>query len=280
MKFKNTALSSHLEGCTAKGVTIKAYVRLLSERNPVILGETKQMLDWTGFSTTLGVSRYIKVPIWLNNKITGHLCLSYGFYRTPIVQKCENNFDVENAIQTEDAEQEQCKPDNIPKSVATMTNRVQEDCDDINMYPLKDRYVFNRLYSESIKDIESQLFLDELPKKEIVQKTTKEKEIQTNFEVRKLDKSVQTFVKTFNVGIQVNDDELENPLDKTIDYDIQNIFRCTHEFTFNIKKECNSNFNYVTYQFPECVTNSTGKGKNTILWYILYLFIQIFFEFQ
>lgn len=266
VRFKNATLSSHLEGCTAKGVTIKAYVRLLSERNPVVLGETKQMLDWTGFSTTFGVSRYIKVPIWHNNKITGHLCLSYGFYRTPIVQESENNFSVkhvENSIQTEDAEKEQCEPVNISKSVATMTKNTQGDCDDNNIYPLKDRYLFNRFYSESIKDIESQLCLDELPKKEIAKKTTKEKEIQTNFEPRKFNKSVQTLVKTYNVAIQVNDDELEDPLDKTIDCDVQNIFRCTHEFTFNIKKECNSNFNYVTYQFPECVTNSTGKGKNT-----------------
>lgn len=272
MRFKNATLSSHLEGCTAKGVTIKAYVRLLSERNPIVLGETKQMLDWTGFSTTFGVSRYIKVPIWLNDRITGHLCLSYGFYRTPIVQKYENNFSVklvENAIQTEDPEKEQYEPPNISKSVTTITKNTLEDCDDNNLYPLNDRYTFNRLYPESTKNIESQLFLDDLPNflpnKEITKKTTKEKEIQTNFEPRQFNKFVQTFLKTCNVAIQVNDDELEDPLDKTIDYDVQNIFRCTHEFTLNIKKEFNSNFNYVTYQFPECVTNSTGKGKNTMI---------------
>ena len=68
------------------------YVRLLSERSPIVLGETKQMLDWTGFSTTFNVPRFIKVPIWNNDKITGHLSLSYEFSRTHIVQKYENNF--------------------------------------------------------------------------------------------------------------------------------------------------------------------------------------------
>jgi len=254
-----------LEGCTAKGVTIKAYVRLLSERCPIVLGETKQMLDWAGFSTTFNVPRFIKVPIWNNDKITGHLSLSYEFSRTPTVQKYENNFSEkqdENTIDNiEDHKNQQCEGFEISDPVAAKNKNNLEDYKDTISYQTKDQmYMHNRLYPESIGDnVESKLPLNELPKIEST-KATKEKEMQTNFEVRQLNKFVQTQIKTFNVAIQTSSDELEDPLDKSNYCDVQNIFRCTHEFTFNIEKKCDSTFNYVTYQFPECVTNNIGKG--------------------
>jgi len=256
-----------LEGSTAKGVTIKVYVRLLSERYPIVLGETKQMLDWTGFSTTFNVPRFIKVPIWNNDKITGHLSLSYEFSRTPTVQKYENNFSekreeilMDNSI--ENHKNQQCKPIEISNPIATINKKKLEDYKDTISYQTKDQiYMYNRLYPENIDDnLGSQPMLNELPKI-VSTKAIKDKEIQTNFEVRQLNKSVQTQIKTFNVAIQVSSDELEDPLDKSNHYDVQNIFRCTHEFTLNIEKRCDSTFNYVTYQFPECVTNNIGKGK-------------------
>jgi len=256
-----------LEGSTAKGVTIKVYVRLLSERCPIVLGETKQMLDWTGFSTTFSVPRFIKVPLWNNDKITGHLSLSYEFSRTPVVQKYENNFSekqeeiiMDNSV--ENIKNQQCKPIEISNPVVTINKKKVEDYKDPISYQTKDQiYMYNRLYPESNGDhFGSKLGLNELPKI-VSTKTTKEKEIQTNFEVRHLNKFVQTQIKTFNIAIQVSSDELEDPLDKSNHCDVQNIFRCTHEFTLNIEKKCDSTFNYVTYQFPECVTNNIGKGK-------------------
>ncbi|XP_060868805.1 uncharacterized protein LOC132943741 isoform X1 [Metopolophium dirhodum] len=265
IKFKNVTQSSRLEGSTAKGVTIKVYVRLLSERCPIVLGETKQMLDWTGFSTTFSVPRFIKVPIWNNDKIIGHLSLSYEFSRSPIVQKYEINFPqkqedilMDNCI--ENHKNQLCKPIEISNPVATINNKKLEDYKDTISYQTKDQiYMYNRLYPESIDDnFGSQLMLNEFPKI-VSTKAIKDKEIQTNFEIRQLNKSVQTQIKTFNVAIQVNSDELEDPLDKSNHCDVQNIFRCTHEFTLNIEKKCDSTFNYVTYQFPECVTNNIGK---------------------
>lgn len=271
MKFKNAIHSSRLEGCTVKGITIKAYVRVLSERNPIVLGETKQMLDWTRFSTTFGVSRYIKVPIWNNDKITGHLSLSYEFSRTSIVQNCEDDFSEKhiditynlNEKEIENPKGQQCEPANIPKSIVTITKKEESNYNISSPYRLtNETYLYSKLYPDRNhydNIFESKLFLDEDPKNEI-KKITKEKEVQTN-DIRKHSKSIQTVIKTFNVAVQVECDELDDPLDKTIYCDVQNIFRCTHEFTFNIEKSCNSIFNYVTYQFPECVTNSTGKGK-------------------
>jgi len=257
-----------VEGRTAKGITLKAYVRLLSERSPVVLGETKQMLDWTGFSPLFGVPRYVKVPILNNNKITGHLSLSYEFSTTPTVEKYENIlFDdrVENVTEIKIPEKLQCGSANDPKSIANITKKNKEDYKDITSYPMEDQiYLYNRLYPEMNEDVESQLLLDKRSKK----KSTKDKEIQTNFKVRQFDKSVQTLVKNCNVAVQVHSDELEDSLDKTICYDVQNIFRCTHEFTFNIEKKCNSTFDYVTYQFPECVTNTIGKGKTNFITYV------------
>jgi len=262
VKFKNVTQSSRLEGSTAKGVTIKVYVRLLSERCPIVLGETKQMLDWTGFSTTFGVPRCIKVPIWNNNKITGHLSLSYEFSRTPTVQKYENNFSEKQEEIIMDTEDHKNKPIEISNPVTTIIKKNVEDYKDTISYQTKDQiYMHNRLYPESIEDnFRSKLTLNESPKI-VSAKTTKEKEIQTNFEVRQLNKSIQTQIKTFNVAIQVSSDELEDPLDTSNVCDVQNIFRCTHEFTLNIEKKCDSTFNYVTYQFPESVTNNIGKGK-------------------
>ncbi|CAH1711836.1 unnamed protein product [Aphis gossypii] len=263
VKFKNVTQSSRLEGSTVKGVTIKVYVRLLSERYPIVLGETKQMLDWTGFSTTFGVPRFIKVPIWNNDKITGHLSLSYEFSKTPIVQKYENNFSEnqeENIIDNIENKTQQNEHIEISNPVDIINKKKLEDYKDTILYQTKDQiYMYNRLYPESIENnFDNQLLLNEFPKMEST-KATKEKEIQTNFEVRQLNKPVQTQIKTFNVAIQVSSDELEDPMDK-LDYcDVHNIFRCTHEFTFNIEKNCDSKFNYVTYQFPECVTNSIGK---------------------
>jgi len=269
VKFKNITLSSYVEGRTAKGITLKAYVRLLSERNPVVLGETKQMLDWTGFSTVFGVPRYVKVPILNNNKITGHLSLSYEFSTTPTVEKYENIiFDdhVENVTEIKIPEKLQYESPNDPKSVANIINKnKKEDYKDITSYWMEDQiYLYDRLYPEINENIDCQLLLDKQSKK----KSTKEKEIQTNFKVRQFDKSVQTLVKNCNVAVQVHSDELEDFLDKTICYDVQNIFRCTHEFTFNIEKKCNSTFDYVTYQFPECVTNTIGKGKINFITYV------------
>lgn len=258
-----------MEGCTAKGVTIKAYMRLLSERCPIVLGETKQMLDWTEFSLTLGVSRFIKVPIWNNDKITGHLSLSYEFSRTPTVQKYENNFSEkqeENIISNmEDNKNQHCEVIDITSPVATINKSNVEDYKDSILYQTKDEiYMYNRLYPESMKNYDgNKLPLNVLSKIEST-KVTKEKEIQTNFEVRQFNKSVQTQIKTFNIAIQVCSDELEDPIDKSNYWDVQNIFRCTHEFTFNIEKNCDSTFNYVTYQFPECVTNNIGKGITLI----------------
>ncbi|XP_060842895.1 uncharacterized protein LOC132923094 isoform X1 [Rhopalosiphum padi] len=263
VKFKNVTQSSRLEGSTVKGVTIKVYVRLLSERCPIVLGETKQMLDWTGFSTTFNVPRFIKVPLWNNDKITGHLSLSYEFSRTPTIQKYENSFSEnqeENIIDNIEHKTQQNKLIEISNPVGTTNKKNVEDYKDTILYQTKDQmYMYNRLYPESIENnFENELPLNEFSKIEST-KVTKEKEIQTNFEVRQLNKSVQTQIKTFNVAIQVNSDELEDPLDKLDNCDIHNIFRCTHEFTFNIEKKCDSRFNYVTYQFPECVTNNIGK---------------------
>lgn len=265
VKFKNATLSSHLEGCSTKGITIKVFVRLLSERSPIVLGETKQMLDWTGFSTTFDIPRHMKIPIWNNNKITGHLSLSYEFSKTPTIQQQDDNFSemhIENTIEREVSQKLQCEsinnyelnPDIIIKN---------EDHIDITSYQKEDQmYLYNRLYPENNKEIvSSQLLLNEWPK----MNSSKEKGIQTNFEVRQFNKSMQTQVKNASVAVQVDSDELEDPLDKTVCCDVQNIFRCTHEFTFNIEKKCNSPFNYVTYQFPECVTNTTGKGKTEIV---------------
>lgn len=259
-------MSSHLEGCTAKGITIKAYIRLLSERSPIILGETKQMLDWTGFSTTFDEPRYIRVPIWNNDRITGHLSLSYTFSKTLTIQH-ENNFSenhVENALEIEVPQKLHSESNNNFESIPKIINK-NEDLIDTTSYQKEDQiYLHNQLYPENNKDIiESQLLLNDWPKRN----TSKEKGIQTNFEVRQFNKSVQTQVKNVNVAVQVDSDELEDPLDKTVCCDVQNIFRCTHEFTFNIEKKYNSTFNYVTYQFPECITNTTGKGK-TKLFYI------------
>jgi len=258
-----------LEGSTVKGVTIKVYVRLLSERCPIVLGETKQMLDWTGFSTTFGVPRFIKVPIWNNDKITGHLSLSYGFSKTPIVQKNENNFSEnqeENIIDNIENKIQQNELIEISNPVDVINKKKLEDYKDTILYQTKDQiYMYNRLYPESIENnFDNQLLLNEFPKMKST-KATKEKEIQTNFEVRQLNKPVQTQIKTFNVAIQVSSDELEDPMDKSDYCDVHNIFRCTHEFTFNIEKKCDSKFNYVTYQFPECVTNSIGKGITVIV---------------
>lgn len=263
MKFKSCTLSSRLEGSTTKGITIKAYVRLLSERNPIVLGETKQMLDWTGFSTTFNIPRYIKVPIWNNNKITGHLSLSYEFSKTCTLHKYVDNFSekpVENIIEIEDSRNQQCKPINIYKSIDTVNKNKDVDATSNQM---EDQNCFyNQLYPEKNKEIVgSQLFIDEWSKKKFTTEM-KEQEIQTNLKVSYSNKSIQTLIKTFNIAVQVDTDELEDNLDKTISYDIQNIFRCTHEFTFCIEKKFNSTFNYVTYQFPECVTNNTGKGNN------------------
>lgn len=272
VKFKNVTQSSRLEGSTVKGVTIKVYVRLLSERCPIVLGETKQMLDWTGFSTTFNVPRFIKVPIWNNDKITGHLSLSYEFSRTPTVKKYENNFSEkleENIMDNniEDHKSQQCKLIETSNPVATINKKKLEDNKDTISYQTKDQiYMYNKLYPESIEDnFTSKLSLNESPKIVSTKGTTKEKGIQTNFEVRQLNKSVQTQIKTFTVAIQVNSDELEDPLDKSNLCDVQNIFRCTHEFTLNIEKKCDSTFNYVTYQFPECVTNNIGKGMTVVV---------------
>jgi len=260
-----------LEGSTVKGVTIKVYVRLLSERCPIVLGETKQMLDWTGFSTTLNVPRFIKVPIWNNDKITGHLSLSYEFSRTPIVQKYENNFSEKqeenlmiNNIEDHTNQQYQLIENSNP--VSTINKKKLGDYKDTISYQTKDQiYMHNKLHPESFEDnYTSKLTLNE-SSKVVSTKATKEKEIQTNFEVHQLNKSAQTQIKTINVAIQVNSDELEDPMDKSNIYDVQNIFRCTHEFTLNIEKKCDSTFNYVTYQFPECVTNNIGKGMTLLL---------------
>jgi len=263
VKFKDATLSSRLEGHTVKGITVKAYVRLLSSRNPVLLGETKQMLDWTGFSTAFDVSRYIKVPILNNNKITGHLSLSYEFSKTPTVNKYKNIFfddHVENITDIQIPEKLQSESTNDFKSIVNNVKKNKGNYKDITSCQMEDQvYLYNRLYPEINKDVtRNQPLLEECPKT----KLTKEKEIQTNFKVRQFDKSVQTLVRNCNVAVQVHSDELEDPLDKTICYDVQNIFRCTHEFTFNIEKKCTSTFDYVTYQFPECVTDTLGKGKN------------------
>lgn len=268
-----------MEGGTVNGITIRSYVRPLSERSSIVLGETKQMLDWTGFSTNFDDLRFIKVPIWNNNKIIGHLSLSYAFSNTPVVQKYE---DLKHF-----PEKQQCEftTDNISKSVVSEIKKNAkdfEDFEDKTLYQAKDQ-IYNGFYPSQINEniIESQLFLDEQPNKEPtkamkekrnqlflderpIKEPTKaliEKETQTNFKVHQFNKSVQTLVKMFNVAIQVDSDELEDPLDKTVCCDVQNIFRCTHEFTYHIEKKCNSTFNYVTYQFPECVTTNTGKGK-------------------
>lgn len=252
-----------MEGCTAKGITIKSYVRLLSQRNPIVLGETNPMLFWTGFSTNTSILQYIKVPIWNNGRITGHVSLSYAFSGTPVVQKHEDNVaekQVENKMEMKEPEKQQFQPTKPSKSVATETEKNEEDYE--NTYPLQ---MINKLYTKSNNNIaRSHNLFDEWPKKESTI-STKEKEVQTYFKVHQFNKSAQTQIKTFNVSVQVDSDELEDPFDKTVDLDVQNIFRCTHEFTFNIEKKCNSTFDYITYQFPECVTNNTGKGKTNIV---------------
>lgn len=275
-----------MEGGTVNGITIRVNVRHLSERSLIVLGETKQMLDWTGFSTDFDNLRFIKVPIWNNDKIIGHLSLSYAFSKTPVFQKYKDCNPVKNIENIIDIEYSETQPSelntaNISKSVVSATKR-NIDFEDKTMYQMKNE-MYNRSYPRQFNEniTENQLFLDEQsnkePNKALEEKETllvldqqpnkksakakKEKETQTNFQVRQLNKSIQTLVKTFNVAIQVDSDELEDPLDKSTCCDVQNIFRCTHEFTLHIEKKCNSTFNYVTYHFPECVTTNTGKGK-------------------
>lgn len=240
-------------------------MRLLSERSPIVLGETKQMFDWIGFSSKFDVPQYMRIPIWNNNKITGHLSLSYEFSKKPTNQSHDDIFSemhIENTIEIEVPQKLQSESINNYESNPNII-RKNEDHIDNTSYQKEDQiYLYNRLYPENSKEIiNSQLLLNEWPKIN----SSKEKGIQTNFEVRQFNKSVQTQVKSVSVAVQVDSDELEDPLDKTICCDVQNIFRCTHEFTFNIEKKCNSTFNYVTYQFPECVTNTTGKGKSGIV---------------
>lgn len=254
-----------MEGSSVKFTTIKACVRLLSERIPIVLGETKQMLDWSGFSNTLNVTRCIKVPIWSNDKITGHMSLSYEFSKTPTIQKYEETFSekhVEHIIKIDDLENKQIES-NISKSV-TIAQQNEEDCGDGNVYQTNDETdLYSKLYPEKYV-IGSQQFSNMWLKKEPI-KATKEKGIQTSLDIRTFNKSIQTSIRTFNVGVQVDEDELEDPLDKTICCDVLNIFRCTHEFTFYVEKKCDSTFNYLTYKFPECVTNNLGKGKILIV---------------
>lgn len=275
MKFKSSTQSSRLDGCSIKGITIKAFVRHLSKCTPIILGETKQMLDWTGLSTTFDIPQYIKVPIWNNNKITGHLSLSYEFSKIFKDKKCEDRFPekpVENISETEDNEKQQCQHTNITKSVHTsIKKRNEEDCNGTISCQIKEQiFLNNRLYPDKSDDtVGNKILVNEesvskWPSEEST-RTTKEKEIQTNFEGRSFNKSVQTLIRSCNVASQVYSDELEEPKDKTINYDVQNIFRCTHEFTCNIEKNCTSTFDYVTYQFPESMTSNTGKGKNNII---------------
>lgn len=239
-------------------------MRLLSERSPVVLGETKQMLDWTGFSNAFDVPQYMKIPIWNNNKITGHLSLSYEFSKTSTIQQHDDNFSemhIENTLEIEVPQKLQCES---IKNYELNPNIIRKnDHIDITSNQKEAQiYLYDRLYPENNTEIiGSQLLLNEWSKIN----SSKEKGIQTSFEVRQLNKYVQTQVKNVNVAVQVDSDELEDSLDKTVCCDVQNIFRCTHEFTFNIEKNYNSTFNYVTYQFPECVTKTTGKGKTEIV---------------
>lgn len=259
-----------MEGCTAKSITIKSYVRLLSQRSPIVLGETNPMFFWTGFSINTSILQHIKVPVWNNGRITGHVSLSYAFSSTPVVQEHEDNLtekQIENVIEIKEPENEQLRPSKLMMSVATETEKNDEDYE--NTYPLLN---INNIYSKNSNNIaRSHKCFDEWPKKESTI-STKEKEVQTYFKVHQFNKSIQTQVKTINVSVQVDSDELEDPLNKSICLDVQNIFRCTHEFTFNIEKKCNSTFDYITYQFPECVTNNTGKGKTIIVCYLLSVF--------
>lgn len=317
VQFKNATNSSLLDGCTAKGITIKVYVRLLSQRFPIVLGETKQMLDWAGFSTILNVPRCVKIPMWSNDKITGHLSLSYEFSKMPSVQNYKDNFseiiDVNDLIEINDSPKNQlpeCSKISVSfdtrdkiKTADYKTIPLNQIDDNLStndkMYPRKNttnqqsyvewskrklnkvakeniepncttvyqrdnrRHLYDKMYPEKDIDIVESQFNKEWARTEPTKAT---KEVQTNFEVRQFNKSVQTHVKTSNIAIQVDSNELlEDPLVNTDFCDVQNIFRCTHEFTFNIEKKCNSSFNYVTYQFPECVTNNTGKGTHKLL---------------
>lgn len=251
-------------------------MRLLSERIPIVLGETKQMLNWTGFSNTLNITRSIKVPIWSNDKITGHISLSYEFSKTPKIQNYEEKFS-ENLVEQiiKDDLKNQFIESNISKSV-TIAKQKEEDYGVGNAYQTNDQTdLYSKLYPEKYI-VGSQQFSDEWLKKETI-KSTKEKEIQTSLNVRTLNKCIQTSTRTFNVAVQVDGDELEDPLDKTICCDVQNIFRCTHEFTFYVEKKCDSTFNYLTYQFPECVTNNLGKGRILIVLYCFSLFTQMYY---
>lgn len=272
------------------------------------------MLDWTGFSTTLNVPQFVKVPIWNNNKITGHLSLSYTFSKTSTIENYKNDFSethINKIIEIEDSfEKQQYESPKIPMVAATI-NKIKNEDDSKTMllnqkdeiYPRKDItrnesldgkwpkkkitkttnekeiqtnyitayhkedqiYLYNKMYPERDECIiENQLLLNELSKKKEPIKITKG--VQTNFNVYQFNKSIQTHIKTSNVAIQVDNEELlEGPSDKTICCDVQNIFRCTHEYTFNIEKKYDSTFNYVTYQFPECITNNIGKGKTVII---------------
>lgn len=314
VQFKNSTHASRLDGCTAKGITIKVYVRLLSQRSPILLGETKQMLDWAGFSTILNVPRCVKIPIWNNDKITGHLSLSYEFSNTPSVKNNKDNFSeihVDDIIEINDSlkkQPQECFKISVPlntenkkkpEDYKTIPSNHMEDnsCTNDRMYPRKNiasnqlfyadwskkkpnkvakdhkepncitthqredqRYLYDKMYPEKDVDIVgSKLPLNEEWTRKEPTKVTKE--VQTNFEVRQFNKSVQTHLKTTNIAIQVNSDELfEDPLNNTNCCDMLNISRSTHEYTFNIEKKCNSSFEFVTYQFPECVSNNTGKG--------------------
>ncbi|XP_050433699.1 uncharacterized protein LOC126841332 [Adelges cooleyi] len=258
IKFKKSTLSSRLEGFSAKGITLKAFVRVLSERSPIILGETKSMLDWTDLVTEFGAPRYIKVPIWHNNKITGHISLSYEFSKTPIVQDCQERFTEKMNVQ---------KPQAIPNEFESIEkpvleshgNNNKEKCISYNDSFTNNPYLYSRLYPEYDTGFaRAQPQLKSFSREEL-NKGTNDKHVQATENIRQLNKSVQTNVKLSNVAVQVDMKEFENSFDRNVSCDVQNIFRCTHELTLYIEKKIDSPFNYVTYQFPESVTDNTGK---------------------
>lgn len=222
----------YFDKCLTKKNTLKAFIKI-NDRN-ILIGETKSMLDWPGFNTICFRNRFIKVPIWLDYKITGHISLSYEISKSATFQEPkESNYLIVNSINLTSNKQQ------LPQNHHSPT--------------------INKSNSQSVNSLPS---LEDLCDEKLSAKSNNYK-VQTNVGISYANK-----VNTSEMGIQVEIDDFSDALsNKTIDCDVHNIFRCTHEITLCIEKKYDSFFNYVTYQFPESITDSIGNSKqlNTII---------------
>ncbi|XP_050528171.1 MATH and LRR domain-containing protein PFE0570w-like [Daktulosphaira vitifoliae] len=226
--FKESSLSMYFESCSAKRIILRAFVKIHNQKT--LIGETKSMLEWSGFNTICFKTCFIKVPIWLNNKVTGHISLSYEFSKSLTFQNSnENNNFVVKSINLKNKHPKLSINDSMTSYLKKNKSNNQTE---------------NLKYKPLLADRSASKFCVE----------SNNTNVQTDVEIFKNNK-----VKTSEMGIQVEIDDCCDILNKTIDYDVQNIFRCTHEITLSIEKKYDSFFNYVNYQFPESITDNMGK---------------------